>query len=1152
MSLSQLVRRNLTHYWRSNLAVIAGVATAVGVLAGALLVGESVRGSLRDLIYARLGQTAFVVTSGGFLREDLATDLMQGDGSSEVGGVAPLIALEASIVHERSGRRAVGVQAYAVDERFWRFHGLEERVSPLSDREAYVSPGLARELDASSGDALLVRVQRPGEIPEGSLFGRKEDTSRRVRLLLREALQREQLGEFSLRAEQGEVRAVFVSLARAQRDLGVQGKVGTLLMAEPPSSQDAGDSADRLKRLVSAKATLADLGLSIRTVEGGHALALEHQAGLLTDELVNSATRAASAAGLRPVPVFSYLANAIRIGQREIPYSIVSAIDLAQLSAGPPGLSPTSERQRGLPPTMSSNDPTADLPPIVLNDWAVKALDAKPDETVTMTYYVWLDEGRLETRTADFRLAATVPIAGLAADRDLVPDYPGITESNSLSDWDPPFPIDLSRVHPPDEAYWREYRTTPKAFVPIEVGQRLWASRFGRVTSLRMREGETPLASDAREQMARALTSTITPEEAGLTVTAVRAGNLAAARGATDFGEYFTYFSFFLVVSALMLATLFFRFGLEQRAREIGLLRAVGFPGPRLRTVFLSEALILAVVGGALGVALALGYGALMVHGLRTWWVAAVGTTALTLHASPQPLLIGAIGGLLAALACIVWTLWRLGALSPRTLLAGFLAPTADVAQGPATLRVGRRRRLALFPAVPIALAVMSAGLLIGAAFGRIPATAGFFGGGSAFLLAALTMLGGKLRRPVLTSLVSGAGSWRLVQLGFHQVRHRPGRSVLSIALVAFATFIIVAVDAFRRDAPASLDRGSGVGGYALIAQSTAPLYHDPETVEGRDALNLVPLQDAALERIRFDRFRVRPGDDTSCLNLYAPASPRILGATSAFVTSGRFSFSDSLARTDAERANPWLLLDAELDPGVVPVIADQTSLTYVLHAKVGDDLPLEIGGNTVRFRVVAALADSVLQRELIVSEQRFLELFPDRDGYSFFLIDVGDGDPAEVAGLLESRLSDFGFDAEDARVALAAFHEVENTYLSTFQMLGALGLLLGTFGLGAVLLRNVLERRRELALMRAVGFSSARLALLVLAENLWLLGWGVLIGVIAALLAILPTLMARGGVPTVSLAVILPAVIACGVAVSALATAAALRTPLLPALRTE
>lgn len=50
MRTRTLVARNLVYYWRTNLAVMLGVATAVAVLTGALVVGDSVRASLRDLV----------------------------------------------------------------------------------------------------------------------------------------------------------------------------------------------------------------------------------------------------------------------------------------------------------------------------------------------------------------------------------------------------------------------------------------------------------------------------------------------------------------------------------------------------------------------------------------------------------------------------------------------------------------------------------------------------------------------------------------------------------------------------------------------------------------------------------------------------------------------------------------------------------------------------------------------------------------------------------------------------------------------------------------------------------------------------------------------------------------------------------------------
>jgi len=355
------------------------------------------------------------------------------------------------------------------------------------------------------------------------------------------------------------------------------------------------------------------------------------------------------------------------------------------------------------------------------------------------------------------------------------------------------------------------------------------------------------------------------------------------------------------------------------------------------------------------------------------------------------------------------------------------------------------------------------------------------------------------------------------------------------IALIASATFIIVSPSAFRRS-----DASTGTGGFALVAESVLPLIHDPNTPAGRDALNIPPV-----EGVEFVPFRLRPGDDASCLNLYRPRNPRILAPPATFLRRARFRFQGSVVRT----ANPWLLLDSEPADAVIPAIADANSMTYALHRRLGEEFAL---GQT-RLRIVAALQDSLFQGELLISERNFLRLFPDVEGYRFFLLSAPSASAQEVTGILEEALADYGFDVQPAEARLAGFHKVENTYLSTFRSLGALGLVLGTVGLGAVLLRNVLERRRELALLRAVGYRPYHLASMVLAENVFLLLIGLTTGTVCALLAIAPAVSLRGGrVPVLSLSLLLAAVLVAGIGASLAATTAALRSPLLMALRSE
>jgi ABC-type antimicrobial peptide transport system permease subunit len=209
--------------------------------------------------------------------------------------------------------------------------------------------------------------------------------------------------------------------------------------------------------------------------------------------------------------------------------------------------------------------------------------------------------------------------------------------------------------------------------------------------------------------------------------------------------------------------------------------------------------------------------------------------------------------------------------------------------------------------------------------------------------------------------------------------------------------------------------------------------------------------------------------------------------------------------------------------------------------------------GANVRLRLVAALKDSIFQGEILISQVNFLRVFPDQEGYRFFLLNVPNADSSALAQLLKEALSDWGFQTESTRERLASFHKVENTYISTFQSLGSLGLILGTVGLAAVLLRNVMERRQELALLRAVGYRKSALSLIVLAENIVLMLWGLASGTACAFVAILPALHIRGtGFPVMAAGAVLTGVLAAGLLSSLVAVAAAFRSPLLTALRSE
>jgi putative ABC transport system permease protein len=1136
----RLALKGVTFYWRSHVAVVIGVATAVAVLAGALLVGDSVRGSLRDLVLGRLGKTDVIVASATFFREQLAGDLQsQSEFSRQFSGVVPLVVAQAFVSGQESGRTSGDVRVYGVDDRFWRFHAVDGVGGPAS-REAFISPALADRLGVKEGEVILVRIQRPTDVPLETLHGRRENLGRTVRLTVARVLPRESLGEFALEARQGDVHGVFVPLQRIQQDLEVEGRVNALLV----STSAGGGPTSALEQLVRRSSQLDDVGLSVKALDAQGALTVGSTAGVLDDAHADVVTKAVAEAGAAGRALFTYLANTMRVGDREVPYSLVTALEN--------GVGGHLWRTVGVDdPSLSSKNDLRPHFPIALTDWAASDLQARVGDTLTMEYYAWEEPGQLVTRDATFEVTTIVPLS--AGDRDMAPTFPGISDAPTLDDWDPPFPVDLKRIRKVDEEYWEKYRTTPKAYVPLDVGQRLWRTRYGGMTSVRVtpKPGQSAFAGSAtadkplesaRQDLVTRLRATADPLALGLTVRGVREESLSASQGATDFGQYFVYFSFFLVVSALLLAALFFKLGIEQRVREVGLLRAVGFAPRAVRRLFLVEGVVLAVAGSALGVLGAIGYAAAVMFALRTWWVGAVGTTGLTLHVTAASLAGGAIGGIAIAIACIWWTLRSLKRVSERSLLAGQLDPAPD----PCQLTRGRGRLVAS----AIVLALLGGGLLIASASGWADPAGAFFGAGTTLLVASLCLYALVLRRPI-RSVLDGRGWQPVSRLGWRSAGYRPGRSVLSIAVIASATFILISVDAFRRgDTLRDVGPQSGVGGYALIVETVLPVVQDPNSRAGREALNLFDLGD----EITFEPFRLLPGDDASCLNLYQPKNPKILAPTDAFLAKGRFAFQSSLATSEAERANPWLLLNRRDADGAVPVIADVNSMTYVLHKQLGDEITLRRGDRDIRLRIVAALRDSIFQGELLMSPANFVDVFPAQEGYRVLLVDAPPERAADVATRIEDHLADLGADATSTAERLAQFHQVENTYLSTFQTLGGLGLLLGTVGLAAVLVRNVLERRRELALLSAVGYRRRHVLLMVLAENALLVGGGLLAGAVCAGIAIMPAVAERGGrLPLTSGgALLLFAVFVTGLLSSLVAMKAATATPLVAALHSE
>jgi putative ABC transport system permease protein len=1007
------------------------------------------------------------------------------------------------ITNEDGSRRINQVQVLGVDNKFYAL-GPRQAARPGGSVKAeglgdgvLVSESVARELKVAAGDEVVLRVEKSAAMPRDAPLISDEDRTVASRLEVRAVAGDSDFGRFDLQANQAAPFNVFVPLAWLAQQVEQQGQANMLLAASLPHAR----ATEEMNAAIKSVWQPADAGLELRRLEPQNVLELRSRRIFIDGPLSAGAMKASdSATGL-----LTYFVSEIRLGDKTTPYSMVTAVG----GVGAAGL---------LPPNMRDDE-------IVINDWLASDLNARIGDSLDLTYYVMGLTRRLHEAHRQFKLVKIVPLQGPASDPNLMPDFPGLADVENCRDWKPGVPIDLDRIRPKDEQYWNEHRGTPKAFITLQAGQATWQNRYGNLTAVRY-----PWREGLAQEIEQRLRSQIDPAAVGLYFQPVRQRGLRAGGGGTDFGQLFLGLSMFLIASAIILTGLLFVFGVESRSSQIGMLLAVGWPARRVRRLLLAEGGLVALLGTIIGICAGLLYTALMVWGLSTFWGGAVGGSTIHFHANGTSLLGGGLGGLCVALLAIRVSLRRQATQPIRQLLTG------NVEEGLTIHRRASKGRLGLIMA---AVSFAGAAILLAATAGRdSQAVAGaFFGAGALLLLGGLGLSHSLLRFAARRSKPAVS----LLGLGQRSAARRAGRSLAVIALLACGVFLVVAVGANRRNPLAEpQSRSSGTGGFALYGESSVAVVDD------------LAANDAELSGVNAVQFRVHEGDDASCLNLNRAQQPRLLGVQPELLKQrGAFSFTVSLREGTPQG---WGLLQMDLGEDVVPAVGDYPTVFWALGKNIGDEVEYtDEVGRAFRVRIVGMLASSVLQGSLVIAEDKFTARFPSVAGYRVFLIDApGDKLDAVTQGL-SSDLKDYGLMVTPTAERLAAFGAVENTYLSIFTVLGGLGLVLGSIGLGLVVLRNMLERRGELAMLRAVGFDKGRLRWMAFDEHWPLCLAGLAWGVIAAVTAVIPALKSPGGqVPYVLLLATVAAIGLSGAAWVWLAATVALGGQLLDALRHE
>ncbi|MFM8270708.1 MAG: FtsX-like permease family protein [Gemmata sp.] len=1156
LTTSKLVARNLRYHARGNLAVLLGVAVASAVFTGALLVGDSLRGSLRDRIERQLGGIDSVAFFPRPVRADVADQLP--------GQVAPVLLLPGSAQADGDPATApyLGkVSVLGVDDRFAPA-GAAEVDWKAAGRQAVLSARVAEKLGAKAGDKVRLGVERFSELPRSSSLAKRDsadvtatDLFTVVAVLPADAKE----NDFNLTPNPAAPLNVFVPLRAASRLAtgDADDPTVTALLA-------SGATTDELNRALRGRLRAEDFGLKFREIDRRKYLSVESSELILTPGTVTAVEAAARDLGVTAEPTVVYVADTLSADKKELPYPIVA------------GLNPGASEPLG--PFLPKGIESLRDYDVVLLDWPGSELKGlAPGTELRMTYYDPEVEGEGSLKEAKLTLRGYVPLAGAARDKDLTPEIRGVTDASAnLFNWDRPpvLPGEQIRARVPEKptphprgTFFNTNKATPMAYVNLATARKLFGSRYGSDTSVRLAPAKGEALEALTERTRAAVLKHLDPKAAGLEFDPVRARLLTASKGGTDFGGLFLGFSLFLIAAALMLVGLLFRLSLDRRAKEVGLLLAAGYSVRGVRRLLLAEGSAVAATGAALGLAAGVAYNRLLLLVLLDLWPDAGVKAYFKPHAAPLSFAIGFFATVLMALLALWWALRGLAKVTPPALLRGETAPAGDALKPPARLTKW------------LATGALGAGVALVGAGGAVQnpdfRAMTFFGGGALLLTAALAGTSFWMRR-TRHGVVNGRGAPALAQLGARNAARNPARSMLTAALLAAAAFLLVAVESFRRQPDKEFsEKTGGSGGFNLIGETDVPLFQPFDSGLGRADLErelrkAYTPRGAAVDAPEPDAFRaakaalasgleevyplrVRGGDDASCMNLFQAARPRVLGVPDSLVNRAGFKFYMTEAQTPEERANPWVLLLKPAPNGAVPVLCENNTAQWMLKKMVGDEFTVPgDDGVDVRFRIVGTIVDSPFQSELITGEAAFAKAFPKQHGYRAFLIRTQPDKEKAISRALEIGFRANGLAVTPARERVASFQAVIGAYLSTFQLLGGFGLLLGVLGLAVVVLRGVWERLGELALLRAVGYRPLALQFLVLVENALLLFVGLGSGVLAALASVAPHVASGAAVPWPRLAALLGLVLIVGFSVASAATAGILRVPVIPALRRE
>nr|WP_320119420.1 ABC transporter permease [uncultured Marinifilum sp.] len=1071
MNKFRYILKSLWFYKKQHFAVLFATVVSTAVLTGALIIGDSVKYSLRELVNLRLGKVEYAMQLGDrYVRTDLAKEMAEDLNAV----VSPVLKLSGLSINPESNIRVNDVQVYGIDNQFWNL--TDTIAQNLKDDEVIVSHNLAERMKLLPGDQFLLRVEKGSLIPANAPFVSDQDQSLALRLKVKAIADKKLLGQFSLKSNQVAPFNVFLSRKYLAEEMELKTFSNLILIASKKghliTKEDINSSLNRNWKI-------EDASLEIREIKETSRFELISKR-VFIDRVISEQI---SQIPLNQETLLTYFVNGIKSDNAETPYSFVSS------------LSGNNKYQ------LKDNE-------IVINEWLAKDLNLSITDSIQLRYFVIGDLRHLQEKNRSFKVVRIVP--NYVFNKSMMPNFPGLSGAGSCNEWEAGVPLDFSKIRKKDEDYWEKYKGSPKAIISKKNATNLWSNKYGDCTAIRFDNSASNLVD-----LKHKLLKVIRPEMLNIQFQSVRDEGKKAANNMVDFGSLFLSLSFFILVAAVLLIVLIYSLNIDNRNKETGILLSLGLKPKAILEIRVYESFVSIFFGGVLGILGGIIYNKLLLSALNSVWKDVVRTNMLSVNLQAYSLLLGFVLGIVIAMICIF-------IVSRKKLRQSALSLIRNVNQEKvSTPRCSVYLLLALFLFLVSLLLVLYVFLSSLEQNAELLLSAGgiFLMAESAFVYYYFNALAGK----------KSSVTFNLWQLASKNAVRNTKRSLAIVILLALGTFSVLITGANRKTFfNVANVNSSGTGGYDYWIDSSLPVLTDLNSKEGQVKAGFF---DGDLnDSVEFVQFKTLEGDDASCLNLNQVSKPRILGFKTSYFEQ-RKAFSFVKLHDSVDKKNPWHTLNQSIGEEVIPAFADQTVIVWGLKKSVGDTLVYQNEfGKDIKLLLLGGLANSIFQGNILIAEHQFQKHFPSVSGSKVILADCNVSDTLFM-NKLEDNFQDLGFRGVKTSDRLAAFYSVENTYLSMFMFLGGLGIVIGTIGLGIVLLRNIWERKKELALLTAIGYTAKDIFKLLFYENFFLLICGLFCGIGAALLAVLPSLFSPAfAIPYLYVGLLLGAMLLSGV----------------------